>query len=47
MTLEVNEYDPPPMAMGKEASEAFSRQVNAGFGPRCPKRGSENAARTT
>lgn len=45
MTLEINEYDLPPMAMGKGASEAFSNQMNAGFGPRCPKRGSENAAR--
>lgn len=44
MALETNEHDLPLMAMGKEASEAFSKQMNAGFGPRCPKCGSENIA---
>ena len=45
MALEINEYDLPQMAMGKETSEAFSKQMNAGYGPRCPKCGSENIAR--
>lgn len=43
MTLEINEYDLSPMAMGKRASEAFSKQMNVGFGSRCPKCGSDKA----
>lgn len=51
MTREINEFDLPLMAMGKEASRAFSEQMNpteeqmeAGKAPKCPKCGSGSVA---
>lgn len=52
MTREINEFDLPLMAMGKEASRAFSEQMNptgeqmeAGKALKCPKCDSGSVAR--